>query len=353
MGKEVRNPHQKMTVYDHIRELQMRFLYSGMALTLAGALVFLYYQPLLIFLSSPLGAPLYYNNPAGGFNFIVKVCFTGALILTMPVLIYNIIMFVRPAIEKHLPIKKVFLVSVISTILAIAGAAFAFYCILPGTLHFLKEFENSGLSALITADDYLKFVTNIIITFVVVFQLPLIITFFDTIKPLQTQKLLKMEKWVIAGSIAVSLITPIAYDPVTGLLLAVPITVLYNLSIVIVIARHAIAKRQPMNSTGLENTYVQSLSKASFIIDDRTIADFLEELKKIDKAKPQPITPIRPANAHTRMDIGLRRPAAAQPVQPPAWIKQKQMQRHIALNQRVRVFSDIRPAPRINRILAS
>lgn len=322
-----------MTVYDHIRELQMRFFYSGIALTLAGIVVFIYYQPLLIFLSSPLEAPLYYNNPAGGFNFIVKVCFTGALILTMPVLIYNIIMFVRPAIEKHLPIKRVFIVASLSTILAIAGAAFAFYCILPGTLHFLKEFENSGLSALIAADDYLKFVTNIIITFVIVFQLPLIITFFDSIRPLQTEKLLRMEKWVILSSVAVALVAPITYDLLTSLMLAVPIILLYNLSVVIVVIRHALAKQKTTSQV-----------ETPMIIDEDLIARFADELDSFRKVEVATTTY---TNTTGQMDIKPSRSAVKTTVEPAAWVHERQLHR-AAFNSNVKVFSDIRPIRRVN-----
>lgn len=339
-----REPHQKMTVYDHIRELQARLFVSGIALAVMGIITFVFYQPILTLLSSPLDAPLYYNNPAGGFNFIMKVCFTGALILAMPVLIYNIIMFISPAFKKHLPVNKVFRTAGTSTLLAIAGAAFAFFCILPGTLHFLKEFQVSGLSALITADAYLKFVTNIIITFVIVFQIPLVITFFDTIKPIDIKKLLKMEKWVIVGSLIIALITPITYDPITSLLLAVPIIVLYNLSIATIIIRHSIIRYRLKISEEKTITDTENQTDTSIMVDDQTIAVFASELENIGKTKP--VTNHLP-NLAKQMDITTNK-IHPQPVEPADWVREKQIKR-MALNRSVRVFSDIRPAPRINR----
>lgn len=346
MGKIVYNPHQKMTVYDHIRELQMRFLYSILALVIAGIVVFIYYQPLIAFLSAPIGSTLYYSNPAGGFNFIVKVCFTGALIITMPILIYNVIIFIRPAIEKYLSVKKVFLVSGLSTILALSGASFAFYLILPNTLRFLKDFENSGLSALITADDYFRFVTNIIITFVVVFQLPLIITFFDNIKPMTTKKLLGMEKWVILGSIVIALMMPIAYDPITGLMLALPIVLLYNLSVVIIISKHAVINRRTKNINLVHQQPVNDL----FLIDDNTIASFADELNKIEKSNQPSVVCV---DYHKKIDIKPIDFVANNSKNNYLTARQEKLHRQIILNQKIKVFSDIRPVNRINHALAS
>jgi sec-independent protein translocase protein TatC len=212
VGKATRQPSKPTTLYDHIRELQMRLIVSAVALTVAGIIVYAFYGQLLKLLSSPLGAPLYYDTPAGSFSFIMKICFTGGLIIAIPVLIYNLIMFVRPAFGETLPKRRVYLTTIASTFLAMAGAMFAYTVILPGALKFFAGFQVSGLSALISADNYLGFVTNIIITFVIMFQLPLLIMFFDTIKPISPKKLLKGEKWVVLGSLVLALIVPFTYD---------------------------------------------------------------------------------------------------------------------------------------------
>jgi hypothetical protein len=168
----------------------------------------------------------------------------GALTVTIPVIVYNLIMFIQPAFEKSVPRKRIYLTTALSSILAAAGAVFAFTCILPGTLKFFAGFQTNGISALISADSYLSFVTNIIITFVIIFQLPLLITFVDSIKPLKPRKLLKLEKWVVLGSLIIALLAPFTYDFMTSILIAVPIIALYNLSILIVLATHAKANHK-------------------------------------------------------------------------------------------------------------
>jgi len=330
-------------LYDHIRELKMRLLVSFVALVVAGCIVYLFYEPILVLLRSPLGAPLYYNSPAGSFALIMKICFMGALIITIPVIIYNLIMFIRSAFEQALPLKRIYLTTGLSTALAIAGAIFAFTVILPGSLRFFADFQVDGLNALISADNYLGFVTNIIIMFIVVFQVPLLIIFIDSIKPLSPNKLLGMEKWVILGSLVVALLAPFTYDLVTSLLIALPIVVLYNLSIVIVVAKHAIAAHNTYFDVNPTATTIGSTS----MLDDRVLESLICELYGFDKDAPAPTV-----NASaTCMDI-KRLNAQPKIVEPAAWVKERQ-QRRIALSNHVRVFSDISRNPHVNRALAS
>lgn len=231
-------------LFDHIRELQIRLVVCFVVMAVAGIIVYLLYEPILALLRSPLHAPLYYNNPSGSFAFVMKICLMGSITVSIPVIIYNLIMFVRPAFEKLLPLRRVYFTTGFSIVMAAAGAIFAFVCILPGTLKFFEGFQVSGLHALISADSYLSFVTNMIITFVLVFQIPLLISLIDSIKPLPPKKMIKIEKWVILGSLIISALVPFAWDLMTCAFIAVPIVVLYNLSIILVVIQHARVARK-------------------------------------------------------------------------------------------------------------
>lgn len=348
MGQSVKQIRQPTTVNDHIRELLLRLLVSFIVMIVAGSVIFLFYAPILAFLGSPLGAPLYYNNPAGSFNFIMKICFTGALIFAIPVLVFNLIMFIRPAFEKELSMKRILITTGLSTILAISGAVFAFYCILPGTLKFFSDFQVSGLKALISADSYLSFVTNIIVMFVIVFQIPLVIMFIDRIKPIKPKKLIKMEKWVVVGSLVVALLAPFTYDLLTSLLMAVPIVVLYNLSIVIVVARHAMVAR---NERRVIHAVVadQIMDISDISVSDLAYETIAEELSGLEKtASPKPISSF--SLDSTYLDIKPQH-IQTEAVQPAPWVEERKARR-LALNAQVRVFSDIRRRPNPNRALA-
>lgn len=339
MGQSVQIISSSTTVHDHIRELQMRLIVSAVALAVAGTIVYFFYAPILAFLSSPLGAPLYYSSPSGSFTFVMRICFTGALVFTIPILAYNIIMFVRPAFIKVLPMKRVFVTVGSSTALAIAGAIFAFYCILPGTLSFFKGFQVTGLNALISADNYLGFVTNIIIMFVIVFQIPLIIAFIDKIKPLQPRKLLRIEKWVVLGSLIVALLAPFTYDLVTSLLIALPIIVLYNLSIILVVFQHTRAAH--ITKTAIRATIVKPTENTVELVlslNELTFESLSDELAGLEKSKPVSTIP----SGYSVMDV-KRQNTRPETVSPAAWVAERQARRAAALNVQVHVFSDIRP----------
>lgn len=346
--QDEQQPKKSIRVADHLRELQKRFIVSAIALVLAGVAAYFVYEPILNLLRSPLGAPLYYSTPAGSFAFVMQICLMAALAVTIPIIIYNIIMFVRPAFEKALPLRRVYLTTVVSALLAFAGAAFGFLVIVPGALHFFAGFQVDGLSALISADSYMSFVTNVIVTFVIMFQLPLIILFIDTIKPLSPQRLFGMEKWVILGSLVISFMVPFALDITTSLLIALPIIALYNLAIAIVLVRHAqLRARQKRADIATAKAAIPaplvlgtSTLEAAFL--DETIAELASELRQ---ANPQPVTHPQRAVPYRRVGSEIT-PVAARPAQvtPAEWVHR--VAEPIPLNHRARIISDITPRPR-------
>lgn len=345
MGRSVSRPQQATKLQDHVRELLMRLFASFITLVIASFVVYAYYEPILEFLRSPLGAPLYYSNPAGSFAFVMKICFMGALIITIPVLAYNLIMFVRPAFEKAVSLRRVISTALFSAFLAISGAAFAFVVILPNSLRFFEGFQVSGLNALISADSYLGFVTNIIITFIIMFQLPLLITFIDHIKPIKPSKLLKWEKWVFLGSSSIALLAPFTFDMITMVLIALPIIALYNLSIALVLVQHSI--REYRTSSAIHSTVVKPVLSNDILVDDNLVLSLADDLINLDKPKPIATSPVIVAKKPAVMDFNSH--IKSTPVQPAAWVIARRERHAATLAAQVKVFSDISRAPRINR----
>lgn len=273
----------KLTMLDHVKELRLRLLLCIVMLVGGGVIGYFFYEPILQWLKSPLIGDLYYTTPAGSFNFIMKVAAMVGVAATIPVIVYQMMMFIRPALKKGFSKLRISGYTVISVLLAASGAAFAFYLILPGALNFFAGFQVEGLSALIGADSYLSFVTNVLITFMIVFQIPLLLVIIDHIKPIQPQKLFKAEKYVVLGGLLVSFFVPFALDLVTSLLIALPIVALYNLSIVVIVWRHALAKRKKVHTVTHE--------QQELILDDALIADFFAQVPETARAEsaPEPV----------------------------------------------------------------
>lgn len=336
-----------MTLIDHIRELRVRLLVSALILVIAGVGVYFLYEPILALLRSPLGTPLYYSSPAGSFAFVMKICFMGALAITIPIIVYNLIMFIRPAFVAAIPKRRVYMTSLASGVLAAAGATFGFLVIIPGALHFFAGFQVDGLSALISADSYLSFVTNVIITFILVFQLPLVLTFIDRIKPLTPKSLFKAEKWVILGSLIISFLVPFALDITTSILIALPIIVLYNLSIVAILMHHArVATRQRkmervMLEKGLAAMPNSSLALSEVTFESLVGSSFIEPTSHSVMLSEQTIVAqhVR-RNRSGVMDIRPSR-GPAPVVTPAPWVHR--IHDPIPLSERAKIISDIRP----------
>lgn len=288
------------TMLHHVKEIQLRLLATVLVL-IAGMIVgYYFYEHLFQFIKSPLDGPLHYTSPAGSFSFVIKICLMVGVIAMLPVAVYNSIMFVQPALKERLSLLRVYITTFLSLVFAVGGAAFAFFVIIPMALEFFFKFQVTGLEALISADDYLQFVINVIITFVVIFQLPLIISIIDFIRPIPPKKLLKAEKFIIVGSVAIGVLVPFALDPFIQLLIASPIILLYNLSIIVVLIQHRMGRRKKRGES--ESMQVKEVAPVGV-----TATAALQTAPRVVDAPKQKSTPSLQASVrkpvHRHMDM--------------------------------------------------
>jgi len=246
--------HEPTVMMHHVKELQLRFIVVGLLFIAGGIVGYIFYEQLFALLRLPLDTPLHYTSPAGSFNLIVKVCLMVGVFVMIPIAVYNLIMFIQPALRERLSRFRVYATAFASLILASLGAAFGFFIIIPLALTFFFKFQVDGLVALISADEYLRFVVSVVITFILIFQLPLIISFIDHIAPLQPKKLFKAEKFIVIGSLVVALLVPFALDPAVQFMIASPIIILYNLSIGIVLLQRWMRRRKTVAQPAVQES---------------------------------------------------------------------------------------------------
>lgn len=242
--RQISRTHEPTVMMHHIKELQLRFLVVGLIFVAGAAVGYLFYEPLFDFLRTPLNTSLHYTSPAGSFNLVIKICMMVGIFVMIPITVYNLVMFTQPALREKLSRLRVYSTTLASLLLASMGAAFGFFIIIPLALKFFFKFQVDGLVALISADEYLRFVVSVVITFILIFQLPLIISFIDHISPLQPKKLFKAEKFIVIGSLVVALLVPFALDPAVQFMIASPIIILYNLSIGIVLLQRWVRRHK-------------------------------------------------------------------------------------------------------------
>lgn len=222
------------TFHDHIKELRKRILWVVLSIGLCAGLAYGFRVPIINTLQHPLGAPLFYTSPAGSFNFILKLSMVFGLFISLPLMVYHLIRFIEPALPIR--VEKRVIVGVISAtcFLALAGAAFGFFLMIPMSLHFFGSYASEAVKPLITAEEYLSFVLNHMLTFALAFQIPTVFLFINRIKPLSPKLLLKYQRHVIVGAFGLAVVLPFTYDPLSQFIVAIPVVFLYYVSIVMI-----------------------------------------------------------------------------------------------------------------------
>ena len=222
-----------MPFTEHLEELRKR-LFICIGVIVSFSLVAYFFSPeLLEFLTKPNpGVQLQFLRPTGGFIVHLKVSFFAGLIFSIPVLIYQFWQFIAPGLflnEK----KYVFPVIFFTILCFVVGALFAYFVVLPFGLTFLLGFETESIEARWTIDDFISFVTMMMIVFGIVFELPLVAMFLGKIGIINHAMMSQYRRYAIFGAIVFgAVLTP--PDFITQLALAIPLWILYELSIVLV-----------------------------------------------------------------------------------------------------------------------
>jgi len=217
----------------HIHELRKRLIYCVLTLLVGTLAGFALHQRIFDILRRPLKQQLYYTSPIGGFNAIIKISIMFGLIICVPVLIYQIHKFLMPAFRsQHSKKQPKYIFS--STVLAAIGVTFAYFVSLPASLHFLTNLNTPGMQPFMVVNDYLNFVFMYLAGFALLFQIPLIMLFINRIKPQKPRKLMSYQRYVILLSFILAAILTPTPDPLNQTLMAVPIILLYQFSVMLV-----------------------------------------------------------------------------------------------------------------------
>lgn len=230
-----------MTFSGHLEELRRRLTFVAIALIAGLVLGWVLQEPLTQTLLKPLGDKIYYSNPTGALDFLMSLSISLGVILALPIAIYQALKYIEPIAPSPVAHRGITVIC-LSLLLALAGASFAYFVSLPSALNFLSSFDAMNVSPLISAKEYLTFTMTYILVFALVFQLPLIMSFIDRIKPLKPRKLIKKQRWVILASFIIAAFATPTPDPINQSIMALPLIILFNISIVVIVLQHTFRK---------------------------------------------------------------------------------------------------------------
>jgi sec-independent protein translocase protein TatC len=228
---------QEMSLVAHLIELRGRLLRAVLAIVVAFVAVFPFARPIYNWLAQPLLARL----PAGGsmiatgvttpFFIPMKVAGLVALLLALPMVLYQAWAFVAPGLYAHEK-RWVAPLILVSTGLFVAGMAFAYYAVMPMVFGFVTAVAPEGVAVMTDIASYFDFVLGLFVAFGVTFEVPVLVVVLIKVGLVTVAKLREWRPYVIVGAFVVGAIfTP--PDVISQLMMAVPLWLLYELGIVV------------------------------------------------------------------------------------------------------------------------
>lgn len=227
-----------MTVVEHLTELRRRMVISLIAVAVAAVIVYFFSLSIIDFLvdyyrdaTDGERDALVFTGPLDAFTTRLKIATYGGIVFAAPVLLWQLWRFITPGLN---PNEKRYAVPFLcaSIALFILGAFVALRTLEPA-LGFLLGQGGSELQPLLTADKYLTLVSLMILAFGIAFEFPVVLVFLLIARVITTGQLSRSRRWAVLGiTIFAAVITP-SQDPYSMLLMAIPMYVFYELSIII------------------------------------------------------------------------------------------------------------------------
>jgi sec-independent protein translocase protein TatC len=224
----------RLTLVEHLDELRTRIVVCLVVLGVALGLCFWQNHLLLEIASGPLPSDhkkLLTFGVTEAFTTTLTVSTYGALILSMPILLYQAYAYVLPAFS-HQERRVILPILIFVPILFLAGVAFAYFVVMPAAVDFLLGFNDTQFNVQVRARDYYSFFSTTLLACGLIFQLPLAILAVTRLGIVKVEQLTRNRRYAYLAIAIVAAALP-GVDPVSMLIEMVPLLVLFELSILI------------------------------------------------------------------------------------------------------------------------
>jgi len=225
----------KLPFTAHLEELRWRLIVSFIAIGIGFLLSYGFKETIFEILIRPLikvmgdGDKMIFTNLPEAFFTYLKVSLLSGIMLASPVIIFQVWMFIAPGLyteERKLILPFVFL----STLFFVGGALFGYFVVFPFGFQFFLSFASENIQAFPSMKEYLSFSSKLLLAFGIVFELPLFITLMARLGLVTPSYLKQNRKYaVLLFFVGAAIITP--PDVVTQIMMAFPLMLLYELSI--------------------------------------------------------------------------------------------------------------------------
>ncbi len=224
----------EMSFLDHLEELRWRILYAAIGIFVGTILCWIFIdflvEQILLLPARTANLKLQNLRPFGQLFLFLQIAFIGGLIVSIPNVFYQMWKFIAPAL-RHQEKKYISLIVFFSSLCFLSGIVFAYYVMLPLTLKFAVQFGTEQIENNFAINEYFSIIISVMLAAGLVFELPVLSFLLSKLGILTPQIMKKYRRHsIITILIAAALLTP-GTDPVAQILLAVPLVLLYEISI--------------------------------------------------------------------------------------------------------------------------
>lgn len=238
--KELNNPSEaeshelEMSFLEHLEELRWRIVYSliGIVIATIGCWIFIDFliEHILLLPAKTADIKLQNLRPFGQLFLYFQVAIIAGFIVSIPNFFYQLWKFLSPALK---PREKKYIVWIVifSSFCFISGVVFAYFVMIPMTLKFAVAFGTPEIENNFAITEYFSIIMSVMMAAGVLFELPMMSFFLSKIGILTPQFMRKFRKHSIVGILILAAILTPGTDPVAQVLLAIPLVLLYEISI--------------------------------------------------------------------------------------------------------------------------
>lgn len=227
---------EKMPLTSHLEELRKRLIRILIVVGVGFVACYFFREHLYYVITRPLvsvlpkGSHMIFTGLPEAFFVYMKICFFASLFLTSPFTFYQVWKFVSPGLYPH---ERRYVVPFVlsSTFLFLAGITFGYFIVLPPAFEFFVSFSTDFLKPMISFREYLSFSLKLLLAFGLSFELPVLIFFLTKIGIVSSRLLKRQRKYAILIIFILAAILTPSPDAFTQILMALPLMVLYELSI--------------------------------------------------------------------------------------------------------------------------
>ena len=229
----------EMTFFEHLSELRNRFLIIVLSIISFSILGYLYSDKIInLLLKSSDSSMAEFQVLYVTSMFMIKIntaIFTG-IFFSFPVILYQILIFIKPAFETSLSFIRIFLFILLSLFLFIFGIAFGYFILIPASVNFFNSVSLNLLGSInlsYTLESYLIYLLWILLISSIIYQVPILLFILVKINILDLDSLKNKRPYVmVLFFVFAALLTP--PDPFSQLLVAFPMILLYEITIIII-----------------------------------------------------------------------------------------------------------------------